>query len=419
MEAREPLRELAAPEISRDGRLFEGPFRRLVIAHGFSGLAFWSYYGTVFAQAAFRFGAGTAEMAILGASLSVPFILGSLLQGLVVDRWSPKWLSFIGCLLLAAAIPTAWLASSLLPLFASSFVVGAAFATIEPARSALTALLVPPARLVRANGAISVSFQTSLVLGTLGGGVLLDLRGAGAVYGAALASAVVALALLLSIPDVRQSGERPGLGFGDLRAGARTAWADRRLRLLLVVTVSGWTLINIFFVLEPLFVRRVLHQGGDAVLYLWGAHGIGALLGAIAVSRTRRGTGREVTIVCAGVAAVGVGILLYTGVGVYPVALVAAGISGCGFALFYPPLLALIQRVVSEEQRGRVTGLFIAMQESMGLVSSLALLALAPVIVVRPTLVGSSVILVAIGLLGVRAARRQERAEHDDVTASG
>src|SRR5919198_1443365 len=362
MDAREPLGELVAPEIVPDASLFGGPFRWLVLAHGFSGLAFWSFYGTVFAEAAFRFGAGTAEMAILGASLSVPFILGSLLQGLVVDRWSPKWLSFIGCLLLAAAIPMAWLAGSLVLLFASSFVVGAAFATIEPARSALTALLIPSARLVRANGAISVSFQTSLVVGTLGAG--------------------------------------------------------RRLRLLLIVRVSGWTLINVFFVLEPLFVRRVLHQGGDAVLYLWGAHGTGALLGAIALSRTARGTGREVTLVCAGVAAVGVGILVYTGVGRYPVALVAAAISGCGFALFYPPLLALIQRVVSEEQRGRVTGLFVALQETMGLVSSLALLALAPLIVVRPTMMGSSLVLVTIGLLGVRAARRQEMTEHDDVAAS-
>jgi MFS family permease len=105
-------------------------------------------------------------------------------------------------------------------------------------------------------------------------------------------------------------------------------------------------------------------------------------------------------------------------VGLYRVALVAAGISGCGFALFYPPLLALIQRVVSEEQRGRVTGLFVALQETMGLVSSLALLALAPLIVVRPTMVGSSMVLVTIGLLGVRAARRQETTEHDDVAAS-
>jgi hypothetical protein len=35
-----------------------GPFRWLLLAHGFSGLAFWGFYGTVFADAAFRFHAG-------------------------------------------------------------------------------------------------------------------------------------------------------------------------------------------------------------------------------------------------------------------------------------------------------------------------------------------------------------------------
>jgi hypothetical protein len=41
------------------------------------------FYGTVFADAAFRFHAGKSGMAVLGTSLSIPFILGSLLQGLI------------------------------------------------------------------------------------------------------------------------------------------------------------------------------------------------------------------------------------------------------------------------------------------------------------------------------------------------
>ena len=53
-----------------------GPFRLLVAAHGLSGLAFWGYFGTVFAQAAFRYHADASRMAVLGASLSIPFIFG-------------------------------------------------------------------------------------------------------------------------------------------------------------------------------------------------------------------------------------------------------------------------------------------------------------------------------------------------------
>ena len=379
----------------------------LVLAHGFSGLAFWGYFGTVFAEATFRFGASASRMAVLGASLSVPFILGSLLQGLVVDRWSPKWLSFLGYLAVVIAVPIAWAAPSLTWLYVSAFTVGGAFATIEPSRSALTGLLVEESGLVQANGAIAVAFELSLVLGSLGGGLLLHAYDADVVYAAAFVIAAFPLVLILPVPDVRQSGEQPAFSLADLRKGARTTWRHQQLRLLLVVTALAWTLINAFFVLEPLFVKEVLHRGGDAVLYLWAAHGAGALLGAMAVARTKRGQGHEPAFVCSGIVAMGAGMLVYTGVGLYHVALVAAAVMGSGFALFFPPLLALIQRVVSEEQRGRVTGVFVALQETMGLVSSLLILALGGLIVVRSTLMGAGALLAVIGVVGLRSPLRK------------
>jgi MFS family permease len=386
--------------------VFVGPFRWLLVAHGFSGLAFWGFYGTVFAEAAFRYHAGKSGMAVLGASLSVPFILGSLLQGVVVDRWSPKWLAFIGYLAMAASVALALAGGSLAWLYASSFMVGAAFATIEPSRSALTGLLVEHRALIRANGALSVAFQSSLVAGTLGGGALLRAWGADPVYALSLAAALVPVLAVLRLPDVRQRGEQPALSLRDLRNGAHTAWRHPLLRILLLVSVFGWFVINTFFVLEPLFVKETLHRGGSALLFLWGAHGAGALAGALVMTRLRGTTGHEATIVNAGVVSIAVGMLVYVGAGVYPIALVGAAVSGVGFAMLFPPMLALIQRVVSEDQRGRVTSVFVALQESMGLVSSIAIAALAAVIVVRPTLLVGAVLLGLLGLLGLRAVVR-------------
>jgi MFS family permease len=398
--------------------ILTGPFRWLLVAHGFAGLAFWAFYGTVFAEAAFRFHAGKAGMAVLGVALSIPYILGSLLQGLVVDRWSPKWLALIGYLAMAGSIPLALVAGSLPWLYASSFLVGVAFATIEPSRSALTALLVPHAALVHANAALSVAFQLSLVVGTLGGGALLDLSGADLVYALSLAAALLPVLAVLRLPDVRQRGERPSVSLGDLRTGARTAWRHPVLRILLLVSALGWALINTFFVLEPLFVKETLHRGGDALLYLWSAHGAGALIGALIITRVRRTTGREALLVNAGVVTIGVGMLAYTGIGIYRVALVGAAVQGAGFAMLFPPMLALIQRVVREDRRGRVTSVFVALQESTGLLSSVAIGVLAAIIVVRPTLVAGSVLLAALGAVGLRAAARVRGSEGERLPAA-
>jgi MFS family permease len=354
-------------------------------------------------------------MAVLGVSLSIPYILGSLLQGLVVDRWSPKWLAMIGYLAMACSIPLALVAESLPWLYASSFLVGAAFATIEPSRSALTGLLVDHAALVHANALLSVAFQLSLVAGTLGGGALLELSGADLVYTISLAAALLPVLAILRVPDVRQRGEQPSMSIRDLRAGARTAWHHPTLRVLLLVSALGWALINTFFVLEPLFVEETLHRGGTALLYLWSAHGAGALVGALLMTRFRRATGHEAVLVNVGVVTIGVGMLGYTGIGIYGVALASAAVQGAGFAILFPPMLALIQRVVIEEQRGRVTSVFVALQESMGLVSSVAVGVLAAAIVVRPTLVVGAGLLAVLGLAGLRAVLRMRGSQRDRI----
>jgi MFS family permease len=397
--------------VSAPPALLAGPFRWIVLANLFGSLAFWAFYGAVFWEATNRFGAEQADMAVLGAALSVPFILGSLIQGLAVDRWSPKWLLVIGYAALLTAVPLALVASSLPWLWASSFLVGGAFATIEPSRSALTGLLVASDRLVQANGAIATSFQAALIVGSLGGGWLLDAFGADAVYGLAITSAVLPVALLLRTPDVRPHGERPTASVRDLRAGAATAWGLPALRILLVVTTASWLLINVFFLLEPLYVKDVLGRGDAALLYLWAAHGAGALVGAISVTRARHLGGKEAALVCIGVGLVGAGIFAYTVGGRYGLALIASAVSGVGFALFFPPLLALIQRVVPEEQRGRVTGVFVALQESAGLTSSLAILVLGSLVLVQPTLIAAGAAIALMGIVGFRVELQLRRKE--------
>jgi hypothetical protein len=115
---------------------------------------------------------------------------------------------------------------------------------------------------------------------------------------------------------------------------------------------------------------------------------------------------------------VGAGIVVYTAVGRYPVALVASAASGGGFALFFPPLLALIQRVIPEDQRGRVTSVFVALQETAGLASSLALLAFGGIVAVQPTLVASGAVLTAMGVMGLRAVARSTTEAARDRTAA-
>src|SRR5438105_12297908 len=102
------------------------PFLWLVLGTGVGSLAFWSYFGALWADASFTLHATPAQMSILLGAFSVPFVVFVPLQGLLVDRWSPKWMIVWGYVVGVGAIPLAWAAGSLGLLYLSSFLVGAA-----------------------------------------------------------------------------------------------------------------------------------------------------------------------------------------------------------------------------------------------------------------------------------------------------
>jgi len=402
-------------DLLSDGGVLSFPAFRLMLAQHFVGnVAFWAYFGTLIAQATFRFDASPRELAIIGACISVPFIFGALLQGFLVDRWSPKWLQFIGVGLIGVAIGVGWLATDLPGLYSSAFFIGMGAAAIEPARAALTALYVPERLLVPANAAITVVFQIAILSGTLLGGFLLAVSNASSVYVAAIALIAIAVVIAAFLPDTRQQGTIPELSFQDLGRGMHTAWRHPQIRLLLFVTGMGWMAFNAFFVLEPLYIENTLKQGDQAILYLWAAHGAGAICGALLITRLKRAHHRELALVGSGVAASGVGLLIYAGSGIYAVAFVGAAGIGAGLAFMFPPALSLIQRVVEEEERGRVSSVLLSLQEVMALLGSLLIIVLGmPDSAVQKVLVGVALAMMITGALGLRAYARLRRRGDD------
>jgi len=386
------------------------PFLWLVLGSGVANVAFWAYFGTLFADAAFTFHATPVEAALLLASFSAPFVVVTPLFGILVDRWSPKWLLILGFLLLAAAIPFALLATSIMWLAASILVVGVAVAMLDPARSSLTGLLVEQDLLIQANGMVSTSTHGALLIGTVGAGLLLRTYDADVVYAAAGVIGLLALPFFLPLPDVRQSGDRPAMTFRDLAEGLVWSWRDPELRLLLIMAVGGYGLMNMLFTLEPLLIRDVIGGGPSAVQFLWAANGVGAVLGALGVSRIRHGVGVELSLVGAGFVVSGLGLMVYAGIATYEVALVASAVIGVGFSFFFASALALVQRAAGEERRGRVTAVFGVLQEGTGLLGSGALASVGTFVAVQPVLVGSGFLLAAGGFAGRWALGRLRRA---------
>ena len=385
------------------------PFLWLVLGVGVGSLSFWAYFGALWADASFGFHATPAQMSILLGAFSVPFVVLVPFQGLLVDRWSAKWMNFLGYVLGTAAMPIAGAAHSLGMLYLSCFLVGVASAGAIPARSALTGLLVDEDHLVQANGTVSGAAQLAIVIGPLTAGLVMRSHGTGPVYAIATAVGAASLLFFALVPDRRQSGERPALGLRPLADGFQTSWRIAELRLLLAIYGIGWLLVNLIWILEPLFIKHTLALGRDALQFMWVAHGVGAFGGAMALSRVRQGAGRELPFIGAGLVLAGTGFVLYFWVATYATGLIGSGIGGLGFALFFVASLALIQRVAGEEKFGRVTSVFAILQEGSGLIISLAIIALGSLVVVRPWLMVTGPLVLISGVLGLAALRRLEQ----------
>ena len=94
-------------------------------------------------------------------------------------------------------------------------------------------------------------------------------------------------------PDQRLTGEP-----GQLRAGFKYLWANRRIRRIVLMAVVVSMLAWNWQVVLPIYAVEVL--GGDAAVYgmLVGLLGVGAFVGTLVVARLTRISGRFFRVVC-------------------------------------------------------------------------------------------------------------------------
>jgi MFS family permease len=386
-----------------------GPFVWLLIGEAIAAIATWALLAAEFSDAAFRYDASPTQLFILWAAYSAPFIILTPFQSLVVDRWSPKWMNFGGYILTLLAIWPAMAGHSVEALYVSMFALGIANASIQPARSALTGLIVEERDLVRANGMLGAGLQVAGILGPLVGGILIGASGESTgVYILAFASSVIALPFFAMVRDARHGADVPPMRFRDLADGMVSTVRHTELRILLYLSFSMFVALAVFVALEPLLIRNTMHLEQQAVSFIWAANAVGALIGSLELTRTKERRGGELPLIGVAFVIAGTGLLIYVGFATYALAIVGSVIAGVGFSRFFAPSLALIQRVSSPEERGRVTAVFSILEEAMGMAASVvfALLAIRAS-AVRPVMIGMSVLLLASGLVAISALRRR------------
>ncbi|MDQ2754218.1 MAG: MFS transporter [Actinomycetota bacterium] len=349
---------------------------------------------------------------LVAAAAFVPIGLLSPVGGVLADRLDRrKWLLLTTCGEAAvASVLTAVAATghASAPVVTVLVFVGGSMAAIGfPAYQAMLPDLVDVEDLLPAIALSSAQFNLGRVVGPALAGVVIATGGyawAFAVNAASFFAVVVALALV-RLPDPVREGEHLSMT-ARLAQGARATVADAGCRrAVLAISVVALT-ASPFIALVPAVALKVFGSGsatsratGTALLIT--AQGVGAVLGALAVTPLARRFGRvrvlgaDLVVLCA----------LLVAYGLAPdLALATLAIGGIGAAYIgvLSGLNTTIQLRTPTAYRGRVLGIYMMALGILYPIGALAQGAIGDRVGLRAvTAGGGAVLLVVIGLIVV------------------
>jgi MFS family permease len=246
-----------------------------------------------------------------------------------------------------------------------SFITGCCMSLAGPSYQALTIDLVGREDLTNAIALNSTQFQFSRVVGPALAGIGLSIFGVAGCFflnGFSFIAIVIALSMVRFEDKQDAHWQHPVKDkralWQDLINGFRYVWNRRRVFMLLLISAVTSLFGAPYFTLIPVFAREVLHVGDTGVALLMGGAGGGAFCGALVLTFLgdfrRKGWS-----VIGGAFLFGLFIIGFSFSKSMPLSL--AALFGSGFAIVFSVAVVntLLQKLVTDEMRGRVMSMFI------------------------------------------------------------
>jgi predicted MFS family arabinose efflux permease len=301
--------------------------------------------------------AGLAGLAV--AAITLPSLISGPLLGAWLDLTGRRrHLMVLDQLLISTMLVVLVLVAGNTPNWVIPLVVLMAGLTYPLSFGGFTSfipVLVPDELLPPANALETTSFNSALVIGPALAGTLSGAFGPATSLLVEAGLALVALVLILRIPDLDRGGDR-GDGrtlLGVAAAGIRQIVSVPELRGITVAAAIGLGGLGLMTVTFPLFA--VEHLGGQRsdAGFMWAAFAVGSTLGALSLVRLQRRVPPE-RIVLAGYAIFGTLMLTWPLAGTLPALLVLIGVAGLADGPALAAQFAVRQQVVPPSLYGQV-----------------------------------------------------------------
>lgn len=370
-----------------------------------------AFFVGVWGKAAFDFKATSTQIAALMFVLSTVSIAGSIIGGVLVDRYGPRRVLIGAEILFVPASLAIALAGDIHSLTALVAFWGLVGAPVMTAGASFAPFLAgdDENELRKMNSWLESAGSAAFITGPALGSLIVHYANVDWVFFIDAATSLIAALLvartILVYPKRAASHEN---AFTEFRNGISAAYRARSLRFYVLAGSVVWLGFGAFSALEPLFYRDVLKTGVEAIGYMNSLFGGGILVGALLLQRlpkkivSARG-------LCLAVALTGLGSIAY--VGTADIRVVAAGaiVWGIVIGVLEPLLRTLLHRDSPEGMVGRITGTAQVHRQAGELVPLAFAPWLAAMFGVQVTLIAGGVVVSLVALLALSEAGAIDR----------
>jgi MFS family permease len=294
----------------------------------------------------------------------LPYVLLGPVGGMIADRYDRRTVLVVGdairCVTMLGLAAVVAANGPVIAVIAITAAASAAGTAERPAAIALLPRLVGEARLGPANALLHTAQDVGVVTGPAVGAILLAVSSDWAAF---VANAVTFAASATLIATMRTRGTPQATGQyresvgSQLSHGMRTARMTPYVVPLMIVVAMAELTYGAQTVQLVLYAEQRLDVGADGYGYLLAAVGFGGLLSTVFNGRLAASTRVSIIVVLAGLAFC-LTQLVYAGVDLLAVALIATVIGGAGFVACEVVAETAVARVVAADVLGRVMGVF-------------------------------------------------------------
>ncbi|QPJ66701.1 MAG: MFS transporter [Candidatus Nitrohelix vancouverensis] len=235
---------------------------------------------------------GDSGMALAGVMMAklFPFVLVSPIAGVVVDRFSRKWvmiLSDLGRFLLVLGFLAVDSSDDVWLIFSLTALAIALAGFFEPARSAIIPSLIPRKDLVVANALSSSTWSIMLAFGAAVGGVVVSIAGIRTAFLLDAVTFLFSAWFIFKLPEEKEEDaararlSRKDGGWKNFIEGVKYLLSEPII-LALSLLKSGLALAGCVMTLAPLYAHQMYARPQDvslAIGLLYASRGVGAALG--------------------------------------------------------------------------------------------------------------------------------------------